>query len=497
MVAVSQATVARITGTEFPFVDLSGDAARFLPQQIAVFGQGSTASTFATTPARVTTATEVGTTYGFGSPLHLAVLQLLPQNGDGVGIIPVTVYPMEDAGTGTSSAGTITPSGTPTVLASYVVRINNIDSAGFNIAVGDAVDVVIDSMVTAINAVIEMPVIASDGTTVLDLESKWAGVSANDIHVEVIGPDSTASGNSFAIVQPTGGTNNPTVDAGILSIGDKWESLVLNCLDSTDTTALDAFKDWGEGRWVPTVSKQAVVFTGDTQTAVASSIAVPDARPTDRINCQLVCPGSNDLPFVVAARQLARIAVIANDDPASDYPAEATGLTPPSDAADNWTHTERQIAVTSGCSTVEIKDGAVNISDVVTHYHPSGDALPPYRFVKDIIKTQQKSYGLKLIFESPDWNGAPLVPDAQKVTNPNAKKPKMAKAEIASLITGLAEAAVISDPETAISTIVANISTTNPNRLDVSYTDQNSGNTNIKSITNNWGFYFGTAAVVG
>ena len=57
--------------------------------------------------------------------------------------------------------------------------------------------------------------------------------------------------------------------------------------------------------------------------------------------------------------------------------------------------------------------------------------------------------------------------------------------------------AIISDPDTAKGTIVAVISSTNPKRLDVTYTVALSGNTNIISIDFYFGFYFGPAPVVG
>ena len=93
--AIDASAVARVVGIKTEFVDLRAGAAILLPQRIALVGQGSTAATFATTKRRVTSSTEVGQLYGFGSPVHLAALQLLPLNGDGVGSIPVTVYPFD------------------------------------------------------------------------------------------------------------------------------------------------------------------------------------------------------------------------------------------------------------------------------------------------------------------------------------------------------------------------------------------------------------------
>ena len=41
-------------------------------------------------------------------------------------------------------------------------------------------------MTTAINANLNMPVTAADGTTAVNLTAKWQGTSSNSIHVEVM-----------------------------------------------------------------------------------------------------------------------------------------------------------------------------------------------------------------------------------------------------------------------------------------------------------------------
>lgn len=496
--AVDASAVARVVGIKTIFKDLRGGGVLFLPQRIAVVGQGNSAATYDTTKRQVTSATEAATLYGFGSPIHLAVRQLLPINGDGVGTIPVTIYPLEDDGSGVAASGDITPSGSQTEAAAYTIRVNNIDSEQFVISPGDSVADVVTAATAAINAVLEMPVIATDATpgtsTEVGITSKWAGASANDLFIEVIG--STTAGTSFAITQPTGGLVNPDVDDALNQVGNVWETMFLNCLDIADTATLDKFSTFGEGRWGALVRKPMIAFTGNTETTVNAATAVSDARKTDRTNSQLVAPASNDLPFVVAARQLARIAPVANNNPPHDYGSQdATGLVPGADG-DQWTYADRDQAVKKGSSTVEVKDGVVNVSDVVTFYHPSGDPLPAYRYVVDIVKLQNIIFNLDLIFATKEWDGAPLIPDDQPTVNRAAKKPKTAVAAVAALLDSLGLNAIISDPETAKANTIAAINDQNPKRLDVSTTVQLSGNTNIISVDLNFGFFFGTTPVV-
>jgi hypothetical protein len=237
-------------------------------------------------------------------------------------------------------------------------------------------------------------------------------------------------------------------------------------------------------------------FTGNTEADVNTAITVSDSRKTDRINSQLVAPGSLDLPFVVAARQLSRIAPLAQNNPPHDYGSRtADGLTPGTDSQ-QWDYAQRDLAVKGGSSTIEVKDGVVNLSDIVTFYHPSGDPTPAYRYVVDIVKITNILFNLDLTFANPEWDGAPLIPDDQATTNRTAKKPKMAVAAVAALIDQLALGAFISDPDFAKDNTLAAINDQNPKRLDVATTMKISGNTNIISVDFNWGFFFGTTPTV-
>lgn len=487
---IDASAIARVVGIETTFRDLRGGNILFLPQRIAVVGQGSTASVYDTTKRQGSSAVEVAELYGFGSPLHLAARQLLPVNGDGVGGIPVTFYPLNDAPTSVAASGSITPAGTPSATAAYRVLVNNIPSESFVITAGDTVATITAAMTAAINAVLEMPVVAADAVTTVTLTSKWQGASANDIQVAVTG--SSAAGVSFAIAQLTGGLVNPDVDTALNQIGNVWESLVLNCLDIADTATLDKYSTFGEGRWGALVRKPLVVFTGNTAATVASATVVSDARKTDRVNAQLVSPGSNDLPLVVAARQLVRIARTANRNPPRDYGSQAAdGLVPGTDG-EQWNYAQRDEAVKKGSSTIEVKDGVVNLSDIVTFYHPTGDPIPAYRYVVDIIKLQTIIFNLDLIFASSEWDGAPLIPDAQATVNREAKTPKAAVSAVSAMHDSLGLNAIISNPASAKANTFASIDALNPKRLNLVTTVQLGGNTNIISVGLEFGFLFGS-----
>jgi phage tail sheath gpL-like len=442
-----------------------------------------------------TSAFAVGSAYGFGSPLHLAAKQLMPATGDGVGTLPVTFYPLQGDASGVAAEGSITPSGSATGSAAFRVKVNNVPSEQFVVAAGDTVSDICDKIVVAVAAVLDLPVAATDNATDVSMTAKWEGASGNDLYITVEETSQNNSGVSFAITQPTGGLVDPDISTALAQFGNVWETMVLNCFNKSNTDAMDALQTLGEGRWGALVRKPFVSFFGNTDITVADAIALSDARKTDRVNSQLVSPGSNDLPLVVAARQLARIAVIANNNPPRDYGSlEANGLVPGADGV-QWTYADRDQAVKGGSSTIEVKDGVVSLSDVVTFYHPSGDPTPAYRHVVDIVKLQNIIFNLDLIFAVPEWDGAPLIPDDQPTVNRDAKQPKAAVAAVAAMTDSLALSAIISDPEAAKASIQAAINDINPKRLDVTVTYRLSGNANILSADLNFGFYFGATPI--
>lgn len=484
-------------GIKANFKNLRGGSTLLLPQRVAVIGQGTSGLGYSLTKAQFSSAVDVANTYGFGSPLHLAAMQLFPVNGDGLGSIPCTFYPLDDDGSAAPSTGDITPSGAGTKAGSFIVSINNITSVALTVAVGDSVAEVVTKLKAAIDAVLEMPVTTTDNATDLGLTSKWEGTSANDISVSIAGP--TDTGISFVVTQPTGGLVNPDAiafNAALAQFGNDWETLIVNCMQSTDTIALDALSTFNEGRWHPQVSKPFVSLAGSEEATLATAIAVPDARLTDRTNSQPMAPDSGNLPLQIAAANASRIARLADADPAQGYIRQSLPFISPGLPDSQWNYAEKDQALKAGTSSSDIIDNVVVISDTVTFYHPTGEQDPAYRSVVDIMRLMNVMYNISLIFDGPEWQGAPLIPDDQPTVNPNARKPKHAVAEVNSVLDGLGLRAIISDPETAKDSTVAAIDSQNPDRLNIETTIQLSGNTNIKDFALNFGFYFGPQTII-
>lgn len=579
---------ARGVGIETKYVQLGAAGTKYRPVRIAVLAQADANYAGVMTKRQVFTKEEVGDLYGYQSPLYLIVRNLLPSNGDGVGDIPVWVYPLT-VGTGVQSVGDITPSGTQTKTQTYFVEVNNLRSGPITLYSGENLSDFCEKAVLAINGVIGMPgvatntctpgtitdtttypvadqdgltekvtidggteqtvtfsgahttavqiaasmdaqltgcsvavvggqvVITSDSTGAgssvaigtgtcalawdapvagidgeLVFTAGWDGSSGDNIYLEVVAPDDAEM--SFLYTQPTGGGGTIDVEAageGLNLIGEAWDTHIITGLDYDDDTNLDKLELYGEGRWAPAVRKPLIAFTGSNEATLATLTAVTDARKDDRTNVIVTNPGSNDLPFIIAADHVRRIAVRANTNPPYDYGGlKCSALSPGIDSV-QWNSSQRDTAVKAGLSTTEIKDGSVRISDVVTCYHPTGEDPPAYSCPVDIEKIATMIYQFELEFGGDKWLGCPLIPDSQASKNPAAKKPKDARAAMGRIFDASADDAIISDPDFAKANSDADISSVNPKRLDIVATFKLSGNVNVLPITLQFGFYYG------
>lgn len=357
------------------------------------------------------------------------------------------------------------------------------DLAGLNWDIGDGVaDWIVGDTLT-----IEVP------SSKLNVFSSWKGSAANDIELEIVGDAST--GVTWAITQPTGGATNPSPAAALTSIGSVRTTLVINMFEISDTTALDAFQDWGgnpedeTGRWAPDVRKPAVVIGGNNKATVNDATATSVSRTDDNVNVSLNVPGSPNIPFDIAAAAVREIAKMADNNPPHDYGSLKLSDIEAGLDSEQWNFSQRDQAIKRGVATTEVKDGVVVLSDVTTMYAPVGEDPPAYRFVVDIVKLMNVLYNIDLEFSGEKWDGKPLIADGQPTNNPEAKTPSMAKTAAFGVIDGLGLAAIITNVDTAKKNMTVTIN--GPKRLDIVIPTQVSGNTNQKAISLKWGFFFG------
>jgi len=185
--SIDTSAVARVLGIDVKFENFNLGQALYLPQRVTVIGQGNTAATYDLLKTAVISSGQIGSKYGFGSPIHLAIKQMFPDNNDGIGGIPVTVIGLEDDGSGVEADGEIAVTGTlETVQSVGTVTLGGIASKQFVSVIDETPTTLAAKIKAAIDAIIDMPVITGTlAIGVLPLTSKWAGESANDISIQI------------------------------------------------------------------------------------------------------------------------------------------------------------------------------------------------------------------------------------------------------------------------------------------------------------------------
>ena len=469
------------------YVNFNEGTVYSLQQKIAVIAQGSDSVTYDTTKFTATSHQEVGDALGYGSPAHLCAKELLPDNGDGALGATVTIFPLPNEATGVAATGSVTPTGTQTTSTEYVIRVGGVESNSFTGLVGDTATEIITKGVTAINGVLAMPVVATDGTTTITLTAKHKGTTGNDLKIEVIG---TSDESVFGLAERkmTGGLVDPDVSVATDQFGSVWYTAVVNALGES---ALDDLSTFGDGRYGQLVRKPFFALYGSSETDVDVLTAVGDTRKTDKVNGVIPCPGSTSAPWSIAARAIARIAKQANQNPAAEYRTDELDTLVNGADGIQWNYDERDAAWKSGVSSTQINNGVIQLDNTLLFYHPDGQVDPSYGKVIYIVKLQNIIYNIDLVFDQDSWKKAVLIPDFETSSNVLARKPSDAVAALNVLTDNLANAALISDRTFTKANTTATISSSNPNRVNTSYPVKLSGNWDIHSVDLLFGFYLG------
>jgi len=286
----------------------------------------------------------------------------------------------------------------------------------------------------------------------------------------------------------TGGSLDPEIAPALESIGQIWETFLLDTFSWKKDSRLDKYREFCEGRWSELEKMPCLVAHGSVDD-YETRTAVTDGRKFDYANFLIQSTGSPELPFVIAARGLVSdIMTNANNNPPLGYKGKLTGLFAGADA-EQENYLTRNNAVSKGAST-NIKTGSVaELNDIVTFWHPENEMIPSRRYVVDIVKLMNIIFNVRMIMEADSKKGAPLVSNATVTTNPMAIQPKMIKTELMNLADSLSRAAIIQEPDFTKENLVVKIDSTNPKWVNTQYPCKLSGNVEVTSNDIYFGFY--------
>ena len=501
--AVGSERVSRVVGYKIASGDFSTTTPN-LPQRIAIIGEGNTAQqgTMPTTPTVVSSAKQAGELYGFGSPIHMAMRILRPNFSDGVGGIPTVVYGQLAAGGATSKKYTVTVTGTATSNKTHNVIIagrDNLDGESYaiNIVTGDTPTLVAAKISDVLNSVLGCPFIGTSALGVTTAESKWTGLTAEDLKIS-IDTNGDVAGLTYVVASTQAGSATPTVTASLTLFDTNWNTIVVNTYGTVSATMdeLEAYNGIPDpttptGRFAGTVMKPFVALTGSV---IADPSSITNARLNDVTIAICPAPLSSAHPLEAAANVAVLEARNAQDTPHLDISARVmTDMPGPygSDAIGVMSdYNERDRIVKLGCSTVDFINGQYRIQDFVTTFHPLGDLTPQFRYVRSLMIDVNIRFGYFLLEEINVVDHA-IVSDSEIVEVGGIIKPKQWKAILNKYADDLVRKALITDADFFKSSLVVNISNVNPDRLETYFKYKRTGVVRIAATTAEAGFNFG------
>ncbi|MBX2906182.1 MAG: hypothetical protein KF744_09100 [Taibaiella sp.] len=499
--AVSAGAVSRVVGYSVEAANFSEDTGN-LPMRIAVFGEmNDDNQSTPVTPVQVTTVQEAGTLFGWGSPLQAAADIIFGPDGNRIAGIPVWFVPQLAASGAAANVQTITVTGTATANVTHTLLIcgrrgkatGNYD---INVVSGDTATAVAAKIVAAISAVLECPVTAENTAGEVTATAKWSGLTSQDIDIRVLTNGNTG-GMSYAVAEVTAGSGTPSVAAGLTALGDTWNTLIVNTYGLV-SSVITSFTNWNgnanakTGQWAGIVMKPAIVVSGSTvdTTTSSSDTTVTEAQKAQMTLAVAPAPMSLGLPLEAASNMVVLEAVTAQDTPNidcqgqsyPDMPLPADGDIP---ATASWA--VRDAVVKKGMSTVLIVDGAYQVQDFVTTYHPDGEVPPSFRWVRDVLVDMNNKFSWYLLQDQVIRNKQ-IAADNAQVTAQKVVKPKDVKAAIAKWATGQEKKGLITDAKFTIQSARVEIPTDNPNRFNIFFSYKRSGVVRIVSTQVQAGF---------
>ncbi len=501
--AVDSARVSRVLGYKLKKGNFLTSSPN-LPQRIALLGEANHAnqSSLDLAAQEVTTAKQAGELYGYGSPIHLMMRILRPVSGDGVGGIPVVVYPQAEPGGAAYKVITLTPVGVATGNGTHYVTVagrNGLDAQTYaiNILKDDTVSDISQKIEDAINGVLSSPVTATSTDYLATLTSKWKGKTANELTVTVDTGDDDL-GLSYVSNSTQSGSGTPDIDDALALFGNVWNTIVLPSY-STESAIMDALEafngiagvDNPGGRYAPTVFKPFMAVIGTTAEDPSS---ITDTRDADMTIALAPAPLSKGFGFEAAANMVLLFARQAQNNPHldvsgssyPDMPVPADG-----DIGAMADYNTRDSIVKKGCSTVDLVSGAYQVQDFVTTYHPDGEVPPQFRYPRNINIDWNVEYGVFLL-ELINVVDHVIANDADQVSATKVVKPKQWKGVLNAYAEDLTSRALIVQPSFMQQSLQVAVSTTNPDRFETFFRYKRSGYARIISTDGEAGFNTGT-----
>lgn len=300
---------------------------------------------------------------GRGSPLARMFAEFFLLNKS----TPVLLLPIAQAGAGVAGSGAITVTAPATQAGELALYVAG-QKVSVGVAAADPIATVATNIAAAITALPDLPVTAVAAVGVVTVTSKWKGITANDIALDlnVLGPNGgEALPIGLALTLPaggvlTGGVGVPTWTTAIANLGDEpYEYVGLGFNDSGSLLAWETeygFSDSGRWGWLREIYGHVISAKRDTY---ANLFAYGPSNNSGVVSLLAVEPDSPSPTYEWVGAYCARAAGALSIDPARPLQTlTLEGITP---APKNLRFNKTQLNALAG---VGLAVQMVNAADV-------------------------------------------------------------------------------------------------------------------------------------
>lgn len=331
---------------------------------------------------------------------------------------------------------------------------------------------------------------------IVTLTTKWKGLTSASLST-LIDINGDGAGLTYALTTQTAGAGSPDISGALAQFEDNWYTTVINSYGAAQFATLEEFNgipdpETPTGRYDGIVFKPFMAFFGSLLSDVDALRAITnaDARKAQVTNVLCPAPGSLGFPWEAAANMVALFGPIMQNTPYLDVNAQSYPDMPipaSNNIGDMSDYNNRDLLLKSGCSTVILANGAYQVQDLVTTYHPDGEDPLEYNYARNLNLDWNIKDGYSIL-EGLYVKDHVIIADDQITTVSNAVKPKEWASVLYDFFDSLAENALITDAAFSKASLQVQIDPTNPNRFNTIFSYKRTGIARIESTDVSAGF---------
>ena len=411
----------------------------------------------------VTSFAQAKTYFGAGSQ----VANMCKAYFDANSLNELHVIPIDDAGAGVASTGSILLGGAVTKAGTLKLYIAG-QKAEVGVAVGDALADIVTSLVAVITALEDMPVSTAPNVTPeqMDITALNKGIDGDniDLRLNYFFGDETPEGLTTTIVAMNGGATNPDVQEAIDILAE--EQFILWVTPYSDAANLLAIETELLDRFGPIRQNDGYHITGARGTH-GELVTLGNTR-NSQFTIIKRCSGPS-MPYEHSSNMVGVIAAAGMIDPARPFQTLSLSGILSENESEALTLAERDILLNNGIATDRVDaGGTVRIERVITTYkkNPAGADDISYLDLNTLLTLSYLRYDFRNFWLS-KYPRHKLASDGTQFGAGQAvMTPKVAKAEAVGRFRIWEEIGLVEGIDQFKEDLIVERNLQDPNRLD-------------------------------